>query len=444
MKRALSWIWPDKLAGRATLALLAGLLALHVASVWIHEASLRGRQQTVREQVIATDLRQVWRALASIRAEGRDAAAHALSGPGLELHWREGAAPPDQAGTEASLSGFRRLLLRHAPELTDVRLDWADSTTRHLLVGALPVDAAGYVAFAAPMFRHAEATPFDPDGFAALATMALVIAIVSVVVMRGLTQPLRELSAAADRIGRDGAAVRIAESGPAEIRQAARAFNAMQDRIRRLLDDRTQALAAVSHDLRTPITRLRLVAGFIENGVTRERVDANLDDMAAMVEATLLYMRDGRDAEAPRPTDLATVLRTLCDDAADAGEAVTYSGPEQAVTALRPVAMRRALGNLLGNALAYGGSAEVRLIEAGASLRVEVSDRGPGIPEAAQEVVFEPFRRLEASRNRATGGVGLGLTIARRAVEAEGGTLRLRNRRGGGLTAVVELPLAAV
>lgn len=441
MARRPTRLWPASLAGRTALVLVASLLALHLGSVWVHEAALRGTDRAARERALGEGLTQAGRALAGLPEAERDRAAHALSTPGLELHWRHGQPPPEETAPDPDLLELRSRLAHTAPGLADVRLGWGDSE-RHLLVGALPIGEAGAVSFAAPLFRAGHGTPFDPTGLASLAAMAAGIGLVSVLVVRGLTRPLRRLSAAADRIGRDAAPVHVPEEGPAEVRHAARAFNAMQDRIRRLVEDRTRALAAVSHDLRTPITRLRLRAGFLDDEEARDRIDADLDEMEAMVEVTLAFLREGREAEERRPTDLVAVLRTVCDAATDAGGDVAYEGPETLVLPLRRVAVRRALANLVGNAVAYGGNARVALRREPGRAVVEVADDGPGIPEAELEAVFEPFRRLEASRNRATGGVGLGLAIARRAVEAEGGTLRLANRPGGGLSAYVALPAA--
>ena len=443
MRRALSRLWPDGLAGRTVLVLLGSLLSLHLGSVWVHEASLRGSDRAARERALVDGLARAGRALAALPETERDRAAHALSGPGLELHWRHGPpAPAEDSGSDPELSAVRDWLAGAAPDLAGVRLGWGDAE-RHLLVGVLPLGETGAVSFAAPIFGAGHGgEPFDPGGLASLAAMAAGIGLASVLVVRGLTRPLRDLSAAADRVGRDAEPARVPEEGPAEVRHAARAFNAMQERIRQLVEDRTQALAAVSHDLRTPITRLRLHAGFLDDAGARERIDANLDDMEAMVEATLAYLREGREAEEPRPTDLVTVLRTVCDAAADAGGDVAYDGPDTLVLPLRRVAVRRALANLVGNAVAHGGGARVALRREPGRAVAEIADAGPGIPEAELERVFEPFWRLDTSRNRATGGVGLGLTIARRAVETEGGTLRLANRPGGGLSAVVALPAA--
>ena len=213
-----------------------------------------------------------------------------------------------------------------------------------------------------------------------------------------------------------------------------------QGRIDRLIADRTQALAAVSHDLRTPIARLRLRAGFVEDGEAARAIDADLDEMEAMITATLAYLRGEAEQEQLRVTNLAAILETLCDDATDAGRNVSYDGPSQVRLACRPIAIKRALANLINNAVKYGGAARVTLRDHASSVEVAVEDDGPGIPESELEAVFTPFRRLESSRNRETGGTGLGLTIARNILRAHGGDVVLRNRPEGGLSAVASLP----
>ena len=212
----------------------------------------------------------------------------------------------------------------------------------------------------------------------------------------------------------------------------------MQARIDRMITDRTQALAAVSHDLRTPIARLRLRASFLDDAELQGQFDADLAEMDAMVGTTLAYLRGDQEQEARRPTDLAAILETLCDDATDAGKDVLYEGPAQARLTGRPLALKRALSNLIDNAVHYGGAARVRVCIGETACVVHVEDSGPGIPEDQMDSVFEPFRRLDHARGR--GGSGLGLTIARQAVEAHGGIIRLSNRPEGGLRATVVLP----
>jgi signal transduction histidine kinase len=225
---------------------------------------------------------------------------------------------------------------------------------------------------------------------------------------------------------------------------AARAFNRMAENIRRFVDGRTQMLAAIGHDLRTPITRLRLRAEFMEDEQQRARMLADLAEMEAMIAATLAFARDDAAAEPAVPLDLAALARTVLDEAGDArpeiAERLAYAGPEHLVLPARPVALKRALSNLVGNAIAYGGAARLALEAAPGQVTLRVEDDGPGIPPAELEAVFQPFRRLEASRNRETGGTGLGLTIARSILRAHGGEVRLANRPGGGLTALATLP----
>ncbi|MFC7694511.1 ATP-binding protein [Paeniroseomonas aquatica] len=269
--------------------------------------------------------------------------------------------------------------------------------------------------------------------------MALGIVLASLLVVQWITKPLRRLALAVEDFGRGAAPVPLPETGPREVQEAARTFNAMQARIHRLVADRTQALAAVSHDLRTPIQRLRLRAGFLDDAEAQRAIDDDLDEMEGMVESTLAYLRGETESEESRQADLAAILSTLVDDATDRGASATYAGPDRVPMRLRPVAIKRAIGNLIDNAVKHGGNARVTLEEAPGAVMVRVEDDGPGIPEAALKAVFEPFHRLDASRNRGTGGTGLGLAIVRQVVTTHGGTVTLANRREGGLVVTVQL-----
>lgn len=277
------------------------------------------------------------------------------------------------------------------------------------------------------------------DAAASTVIMAVGIVVASVLLVRWLTGPLRRLAQAADRIGH-GSIVPVPQGGPEEVRRLARALEAMQARIDRLVNDRTQALAAVSHDLRTPLTRMRLRAGFLDDADIQIRMEADLDEMEAMIAATLAYLQGEADPEPEQLTDIGAMLSTLCNAAADAGAAVTCAGPHHCDLRCRPVALRRAVTNLIENAVGYAGAARVRLSATTDQLRITVDDDGPGIPPGELERVFAPFYRLEASRNRSTGGVGLGLTISRQAVAEQGGRLTIANRPGGGLRADISLP----
>jgi signal transduction histidine kinase len=273
--------------------------------------------------------------------------------------------------------------------------------------------------------------------------MAITIVLVVLVTVRRITQPLRQLALASDRLGRGEAVVDLPEAGPEEIVRANRAFNAMQGRVRRFVADRTRMIAAISHDLRTPLTALRLRAEFIDDDDTRERIIGSVDEMTRMSEATLAFARDDASQEETRSTDLAALVAAVTDDFADLGHDVTITGPDRLEATVRPVALRRAVRNLVENAIRYGVRARVGLERGNGEIRIRVDDDGPGIPEDRMEEVFAPFTRLEGSRNQETGGVGLGLSTARSVIHAHGGELRLANRPGGGLTATIHLPLAA-
>ena len=271
----------------------------------------------------------------------------------------------------------------------------------------------------------------------------IAISLVMALSVRRITKPLRELAQASDRLGRGENVPDLPECGPEEIVRATRAFNAMQARVSRFVADRTRMVAAISHDLRTPLTSLRLRAEFIDDDETRERIVATIDEMARMAEATLAFARDDAAGEASRNTDLVALIEAVSADFSDLGHDVSVEGPEHLQLSVRPVSLRRALRNLVENAIRYGFRARVRLERTATTVVIAVDDDGPGIPEDKLEEVFAPFTRLETSRNLETGGVGLGLATARSIVRAHGGELMLANRSGGGLTAAIHLPVAA-
>lgn len=270
-------------------------------------------------------------------------------------------------------------------------------------------------------------------------TLAAVIA-VALIAVRLVTRPIQQLAEAADAFGRDLEAPPLAEIGPTETRRAAEAFNRMRDRLRRLIAERSRALAAVSHDLRTPLTRLRLRAELVEDEVLRGQFNADIDDMQAMVEATLDYLRGLRDNEPRQTIDVAALLASLAADEQALGRPVTLAPVAAAPYPGRLSALKRAIANLADNAVKYGGAARLAVAESAAELRIVVEDDGPGIAEADLARVVEPYVRLEASRGRETGGVGLGLAVARDAARLHGGELRLENRPAGGLRATLILP----
>ncbi len=310
--------------------------------------------------------------------------------------------------------------------------------TLELLTGGYRLDDGSWLHFGIPV---AVESAFWQKRYAAVGLISTLITLaVTVWAVRRAARPLTTLAAAADRLGLDMDAPPVAEGGPREVAAASRAFNTMQARLQRFVRDRTLMLAAISHDLRTPITRLRLRAEFVEDEDQRARMLADLDDMEAMIAATLAFARDDPTREPPRPFDLAALLQAVCDDAADAGEDVSYSGPDRIAAQGRPAALKRAFINLVDNAVKYGDRARVAAALADETITVTVDDAGPGIAGEDLERVFDPFVRAEQSRSRDSGGVGLGLAVVRAAVRAHGGEVSLANRAAGGLRATVSLP----
>ena len=269
---------------------------------------------------------------------------------------------------------------------------------------------------------------------------ALCIAAVAVLTGRRMAKPMRGLAAAAGHFGRGETVEDLPEAGPAETRETVRAFNLMRARLDRYVRDRTAMLAAVSHDLRTPIASLRLHAEFVEDAETKAKILAALDEMQRMTEDALAFIREDMHREETRTVDLHALVDSVAADLAELGHDIAVADSERVLAACRPAALRRALRNLLENAAAYGGRARVRIERDDAELRVVIEDEGSGIAEADLERVFEPFVRLEASRSRDTGGSGLGLAIARGIVRGHGGDIMLANRAEGGLRATVALP----
>lgn len=269
--------------------------------------------------------------------------------------------------------------------------------------------------------------------------LSLVAAVgVSLVFVRRLVRPLGAMAAAARAAGRGDRSVRVPEAGARELRQAAAAFNDMQARIARFDAERVRTLAAVGHDLRTPITSLRIRAEMLDESV-REPMVRTLDEMGVMAAGLVAFARGEGEAESTERVDLAEFLERIC-----AERGATFDAVDRLVISGRPVALSRAIGNLVDNALRYGGVARVCLSNDGGDALITVEDDGPGIAPERLDTVFEPFVRGEASRNVDTGGAGLGLSIARTVIRTHGGEVQLSNRAAGGLRASVRLPRPAV
>ncbi|MET4731906.1 signal transduction histidine kinase [Thalassospira sp. MBR-102] len=271
---------------------------------------------------------------------------------------------------------------------------------------------------------------------------AVLIGIIAFFLARRMTRSWAVLAQAADRVGRGDYPEPVPEDGPLEIRRAAKAFNRMTARLKRFVEDRTRMLAAISHDLRTPITSLRLRAEFVEDAENRSRIIETLNEMEQMVEAAMTFAREETANEATRKIDIAALIEAAVEDLAETGRPIRFVGDgAPRVYPCRPLSIKRAMGNLMSNALTFGDHVDVSLKPADdGGMWIEVSDDGPGIPPDQRDQVFEPFFRLESSRNRETGGIGLGLAIARTAIRAHGGEIYLEDAPSGGLLARIYLP----
>jgi signal transduction histidine kinase len=442
---------PDSLAGRVALVLVLGLTISHLASLAVYQIDLFRELGVSDERKLADRLATIERLIASVATPNRDRTAHAISGRGLEIHWSPIPSVGEaQSGGEAA--GLAGRLRRWLPDLAgnELRAAYSDSglaasghPPEHALLISAKLPDGSWINYAVARIEPSR----DRSGHLLLSATVMAAAILafSILAVRSLTAPLRILARAAERLGVDMRTPPLPENGPREVRNAARAFNGMQERIRRLVTDRTQMLAAVSHDLRTPITRLRLRADFVDDEEQREKMLRDLGDMEAMISSTLAFVGEEARSEETRVADIAAMLDTICYEMGDAGMDVRFeSKVRPAPLRCRPLALKRAFTNLIDNAVKYGGSASVLLKQASAELEIDIEDAGPGIPVGEQAKVFWPFYRVESSRNRETGGAGLGLTVALSAIRSHGGEIDFKNMPKGGFRVAVKLPRVAV
>jgi signal transduction histidine kinase len=428
------------LIGRLTFVLLAALILEFVGDAVLDRQSESDRADRVQVEHLADRLEVAGRLLALTDAEWRPMIARQLSSGDLVIGWSRQATLAGRSGAWPELQRMReRVIERGLPAPIAVHESELQGRAGAIEIrGELPLLDGSFLQFGAPKWRQTE--PDLLDSLRSAAVLAGSILVVAAMLMRAISASLRELVRAVHRVGRD-VPVLLAARGPREVRRLALAFNAMQDRISRLIADRTQALAAVSHDLRTPLGRLRLRTDSLGDPALQAAVARDLEEMENMLGSVLAYLKGDHDPELPRRFDLVALLTTLIDDATDAGGNATYAGPPRAMTTLRPLAIKRALSNLIANGLTYGRRVRARLQLGPCGISITVDDDGPGILESELQRVLEPFHRLEVSRNRDLGGVGLGLAIVRQTVEREGGRVVLSDRAEGGLRAEVILPL---
>ena len=432
----------DTLVARLILVSLVGISLVHVLSIWSYESALDRELARANATQLADRIVMIKRSVVAVAEADREALAHELSSGPLEAHWnRTRGAASGGVGAE-QWQGVVTGVLAAAPELRTDDVVLGTGGDPHAALMSLRLPDGSWINVNLFASTHPSHAGHGHGRGALLSTsiMAGGVVLLALFVARWLTGPLRSMAQAVSAMEPGSPGQSLPERGPTEVRQLAAAFNVMRARIADLVQRRTHALAAVSHDLRTPLTRLRLRLDEVRDTPSQEAMLADIAEMEGMIDATLSYLRGHDTGETPRKFDVAALLATVVDAAHDAGHDVTLAAPPGVVVLGRPLALKRALTNLVDNAVTFAGTVAVSSAADVTDIIIEISDDGPGIPEDKLAEVLEPFVRLETSRNRQSGGVGLGLAIARAGVEANGGTLTLRNRPAGGLVAEVRLP----
>lgn len=464
---------PRSLFSRLTLVLLGGLLTAQLLSFAVHMHDRGELLAQASGMQSAQRIADIVRLLDTLTPAERLRIVKVISAPPLTVALDRGPLAAPDAGSDAGARAaiFTALLRRylggdraisvgmmegvpyprgemHRGQRTDDDdgREWLPPMMRH---GGQPGGGPAFVA----QVRLQDGTLATFDARQPLATenwpyrvllsiallLAAVIA-VSLIAVRWATRPLKTLADAADELGKNINRPPLAETGPIEVARAARAFNTMQSRLASYLRERTQVLAAMSHDLKTPITRLRLRAELLEDAQLRAKFGSDLQEMETMVLSALDFLRGMDNGEPQRPVDVNALLQSLQGDLRETGGVVSIDGSAAIPYPGRPQALKRCLANLLENAVKYGKSARVVVDDSAERLQISILDEGPGLQPEQLEKVFEPFYRVEGSRNRDTGGTGLGLAIAKNVVELHGGRITLCNRAEGGLEVVLILP----
>jgi signal transduction histidine kinase len=457
--------FPQSLFGQTLVILLAGLIVSHAIGSWIYTADREQAVRAVGGFATAQRIANLTRLIQEAPRDSRPRIVAALSDQSFRVSLSAEApsipaADGDAAVAEAvksyladrlSLGSGRQprvwaslaegppfgpwhMMPHHGPMMRG----FGGLTGFRDLQVAIPLTDGPWVTFATGLPGGGPA--YSAQFVLSMAIMAIIILVVSVWAVRRVTAPLAGLATAAERLGRDVRAPPLPEVGTIETRQAARAFNDMQIRLRALIENRTRLLAAISHDLRTPLTLLRLRAETVENHQERDKMLATISEMDSMIGMTLQFARDDGASERHKQVDLTAIVQSIVDEMSDAGLPVHMRTAPPILYKCQPAALKRAVRNLLDNAVKYGKSASVEVHVAVRSIEINIDDDGPGIPEAELSRVLEPFYRLDQSRSRETGGVGLGLAIAQGVVQAHGGTVTLLNRPLGGLRAKIVLP----
>lgn len=425
------------LLGRILAILIVALAIEFVASTILYERSSRALIHQDEADRLAEHLVIARKLISEKDWPERPAMAERLTTDRYDIHWAAKTSMPAPLGADRGAAYDRVLDWEPTLADSDLRVRLTAVGRKAQLLGALKLSDGTWMRFRAAIPEGEEQPGWHRILIALLPTLVLLL--VGAWLLRQTLRSMARLARAADRIGRSSGLI-LPEIGPREVRRVIRAFNAMQSRIERLITDRTQALAAVGHDMRTPLARLQLRADGIADPALRREVESDVAEMGSMVGSLLSFLGGEGESEAEVRTDLAVLAATIVDDLADRGEDALYVGNDHLEASIRPTAMKRAIGNLVENALHYGGNARVGVTRDESAIVVSIEDDGPGIPPDQLAIVLEPFSRLDQARSRNTSGFGLGLASVVRIAEAEGGSLRLSNRPEGGLRAELRFP----
>ena len=428
---------PRSLFGRLILLMAGGLILAQLIGAAMHMAERQRMISTTINAEFAQRVAAVYRAIDNQPSSERSRLTQLLSSPRQQLSIESSSpiTPENDFAENEFLQRVRQALgmtITLKPVITPRPGIFAFDLYLKLTAGDwLRIRGqAPQEIFASPLYH-----------FMTLGLMLLLVFILVWLAVRMTVRPLTDLAKAARALGDNLKSPPLPENGPLEVRAAAQAFNAMQQHIRSGIEERERFLAAVSHDLKTPVTRLRLRSEMLDDPGLRERFVRDLDEMQGMLGSALDFLHGKAVDEDIQRLDLTALLESMVDDYADIGENIRLQAPESLLLEGRPQALRRAIGNLIDNGLKYGSKVSVEAVQDSGTLRITIDDAGPGLPENELERVFEPFYRLESSRSRETGGVGLGLAIVRQIARGHGGDVVLENRSGGGLRAVLSLPL---
>ena len=451
-------VFPRSLFGRIVLILAGGFLTVQLITTAIAISDRNALVFRSGATQAATRIGDVVRTMTAASPEERTRIMHAVSNDTLKVTYGKPAGSDAASGEDSELMNAARdaLALALQPgigfKVIDARPVYLNADSWYAReFGERPgvrmfstVLLNDGVWITVDSIEPARTTHWVTRMFRNLAIVDGVMVILCFFAVRLVTRPLSVLASAAEDLGRNIDRPPLPEHGANELVRASRALNVMQDRLKRYVDTRVKVLAAMSHDLKTPITRMRLRAEMLDDAHIKAKFVKDLDELQQMVGSTLDYMRGlAEGGEAMQPIDVSALISSLKEDAEEAGHTVTLSGDARTPVMGRAQALKRCLQNLIDNALAYGRRADITLRDEGGALNIAITDDGPGIPEADIERVFEPFYRVEGSRNRNTGGSGLGLSIARNIAQSHGGSVRLRNLARGGLEATLRIPRGA-